>query len=218
MGSEFEELELNAAIFHERINDGDIVATAELAELLLPELTRRLTSKHPSIYDPHLIDMAVTDALMSYFRNPKQYQSEKMSLPRYLLMSAKGDLLNYLRPKKSDQNSVDLVEDVELLDGNSEKIIGKVVATDGTELEEDVVARLSPMSGRLIELFPDIRDQEMVRLMINGVRETREYANLLGIDHLTIKEQQDIVKKQKDRIKKMITRNIDPKELQDENG
>ena len=41
--------------FHIKILAGDVTAPAELAELLLPVLTKRLSKKYPIVFDPDLI-------------------------------------------------------------------------------------------------------------------------------------------------------------------
>ena len=201
---------------HARILMGDLTAQAELAEIMLPVLTKKISKIFPSIYDQDLIDMAVTDALLNYFSKPDCYQEQKRSLTGYLLMSARGDLLNYLKPKIVDENSIHLIEDVELLDNDTEENMGGFVAIDDANVEEETFAHLSTVIHQVKELFPVSRDQELIALMLNGVRETEEFAKLLGIEHLSIAEQQDTVKKHKDRIKKTIIRNIDPKGLRND--
>lgn len=201
---------------HIKIMAGDVTASAELAELLLPVLTERLSKKHPTVFDPDLVDTAVTDALLNYLKDPSSYKPQKSSLIGYLFMSANGDLINYLKPKVLERNSIQLTEDVELQDRYAEISIESSVAVDDVNVEEEAFARLSFVNSKLQELFPDHKDQDLVVLMLDGVRETGEYAKVLGIDHLSISEQQVIVKNHKDRIKKMITRNIDPKELKND--
>jgi hypothetical protein len=195
---------------------GDLVARSELAELALPVLTERLSKKHPTIFDTDLIDTAVTDALLNYFDNPDLYKSEKASLNSYLFMSANGDLLNLLKPKSVERNSMQLDEDVELRDRYAEIPIESFVVADDLNVEDAVSARLSPVDARIRELFSDPRDQELAAMVIDGIRKTEEYAKVLGIDHLDSSEQQDIVKRHKDRIKKIIIRKIDPREFKDD--
>ncbi len=201
---------------HTRIITGDITAQAELAVLVLPILTKRLNNKFLTLFDPDLIDTAVTDALLNYFAQPDYYQPQKQSLMSYLLMSAKGDLLNYLKPRKTDENSTHLTEDVELWDGYSEKTIGGSVVLADTNVEEEALARLSPVFSQIQELFPTLKDQQMVAMMMEGIRETEEYAKILGIEHLSSSEQKEVVKNHKDRIKKAIIRKIDPKGLKND--
>lgn len=201
---------------HIRIMAGDVTAQAEFAELVLPVLTKRLNKKYPAVFDPDLIDTAVIDAILNYFSHPDRYQPQKLSLLSYLFMSAQGDLLNSLKPKQVEKNSIRLAEDVELRDKDAEQSVEGYVAIDDVNVEEEAFARSSSANLRLLELFPDRRDQELVSLILSGVRETGEYAKVLKIDHLSFSEQKEIVKNHKDRIKKMISRRIDPKELKDD--
>jgi RNA polymerase sigma-70 factor, ECF subfamily len=199
--------------FHRRILNGDITANSELAELALPILTRRLSRIFQNIYDDHLIDIAVTDALISYFNNPAQFQEKKNSLLSYLLMSSKGDLLNLLKPRKIDVNSSLLNENVEFQDGSSEYSIEGHVVIAEDDVESEILERMSTINSRLNELFPDCMDRELVTMILDGIRDTREYSKVIGIEKLDIKQQQEIVKRHKDRIKKFILRNMNPKEI-----
>ena len=216
MGDDNQVLNQEIQDLHTRIVAGDITAQVELAVLVLPILTKRLNIKFPTLFDPDLIDMAVTDALLNYFSRPDYYQPHKQSLMSYLLMSAKGDLLNYLKPKKVDENSTHLAENVELWDSYSEKNIGGSVVVDDTNVEEEALVRLSPILSQIQELFPTLRDQQLVAMMMDGIRETEEYAKVLGIEHLSFSEQKEVVKNHKDRIKKVIIRKIDPKGLRND--
>jgi len=218
MENDDRDLNQNTHHLHQRIVAGDVTATVELAELMLPVLTSRLRKGiYPSLFDDHLIDIAVTDAILNYFANPNQFQPEARSLTGYLLMSAKGDLLNYLHPRKLDQISIGIAEDVEHRDIYSEKSIEGSVIIDDVNVEEEVFLRLSPINSQIQELFTDSKDQELASMIISEIRETKEYANVLGISHLSFAEQQEIVKKHKDRIKKVIVRKIDPKRLRNDN-
>jgi DNA-directed RNA polymerase specialized sigma24 family protein len=216
MGKDNQELNEESQVLHTRIIAGDITAQSELAVLVLPILTRRLNYKFPLLFDPDLIDIAVTDALINYFARPNNYQPTKQSLMSYLFMSAKGDLLNYLKQKKVDENSTHFIEDVELWDSYSEETVGGSVVVDDTNVEEEAFVRLSPITSQLQELFPSLKDQQFVAMMMNGIRETEEYAKVLGIEHLSFIDQKEAVKNHKDRIKKVIIRKIDPKGLRND--
>ena len=90
MGNDNQVLKKEVQDLHTSIITGDITAQAKLAVLVLPILTKRLNSKFPTLFDPDLIDTAVTDALLNYFARPDYYQPDKQSLMSYLLMSARG--------------------------------------------------------------------------------------------------------------------------------
>ncbi len=128
-------------------------------------------------------------------------------------MSARGDLLNTLKPRKLDENSTQLNEDVEFQDSFSEENIEGCVAIAEENVEEEALSRLSTVYPRINELFPEPKDREFVLMMMNGVRDSEEFAKILGIEKLSISQQRDIVKRHKDRIKKVITRNMNPEDI-----
>ncbi len=51
-------------------------------------------------------------------------------------------------------------------------------------------------------------DRKLVELMMDGVRETSAFAAVLGIVHLSDKDQRKAVKQHKDRLKKAIQRAV----------
>lgn len=197
---------------HQRLVAGDLTASAELAELYLPIVTDRLERIFPHIDDTHLLDTAVEDAILNYIERPSQYNPEKLKLESYLVMSAKWDLINVLVSQKKDI-LVNLAEIVELTDGDIEQGIELI---DPQEVEEIVSNRLSLTWRKLQSFLPDPVDQEMILAMMEGTRETGLYAEILGIGELTIVEQRQIVKRNKDRIKKILTRHINPAELKND--
>ena len=161
----------------------------------------------------NLVDTAVTDAVLNYLDNPAQFEKKKKTLLRYLLMSAKGDLLNTIKPSKLDENSTHLNEDVEFGDSFTEETIEGHVASAKIDVEIEVENRMSSVHSRINELFPEQKDREFVVMMMNGVRDTEEFAKILGIEQLNSSQQRDIVKRHKDRIKKVITRNMNPEDI-----
>ena len=197
---------------HQRLIAGDVTASAELAEFFLPIITDRLVRIFPQLDDVHMVDTAVEDALLNYIERPTQYKPEKLRLESYLVMSAKWDLVNLLDLQKKDY-FISLAEIVELMDVGMEQGIELI---DPQDVEEIVSNKLSLTWKNLQSLLPDPVDQRLLQLMMDGVRETDAYAEILGIGDLTIEEQKHIVKRNKDRIKKIITRHINPAELKNE--
>jgi hypothetical protein len=61
---------------------------------------------------------------------------------------------------------------------------------------------------RAVELLEEPRDRAILRLMMDGVRETEEYAEVLQVHDLAQEEQREIVKRNKDRIKKTLQRHL----------
>ena len=196
---------------HQRLISGDRTATAEIAEIYLPILTKRLSRKFPSLDDDHLIDSAVTDALLSYFKRPEQFLPEGMSLENYLFRSAWGDLLNALKTENR-RRPLRLGEIVELEAGESEYII-EPASTEN--VEEEAIMNLSEIWSKLQFLLPDPTDQLVLSIMIAGERDTEVFSDVMGLDHLPADEKIRAVKRTKDRIKKVIQRNFTQAELKE---
>jgi hypothetical protein len=197
---------------HQRLVAGDLTASAELAELYLPILTDRLERIFPHVDDAHSLDTAVEDAILNYIEKPSQYNPEKLKLESYLVMSAKWDLINILASQKKDF-FVNLAEIVELIDDEMEHGIELI---DPQDVEEIVLNRLSLTWKKIQSLLPDLVDQEITLALMEGIRKTEVYAEILNIGELTIEEQRKIVKRNKDRIKKILTRHINPAELKND--
>ena len=198
---------------HQRLIAGDVTATAEIAELFFPLVIHRLRRRYPELDDPHLPDIATEEAILGYFARPEQYSPDKLSLYAYLCMSAKGDLLNLLKQRKVDADQLSLAEIVELDDSDTE--YGVEIEADFDVLEL-VSNRISPIWQRLHDLLPNPVDQELVLLMMEGVRETSAYAQVLGISDHSVEEQTLAVKRHKDRLKKTLQRGIQLSELKEQ--
>jgi DNA-directed RNA polymerase specialized sigma24 family protein len=208
--SKSDPLEKMGKALHQRLLDGDATAPAEIAELFMPIIIGRLSRRYRNLDDPHLIDTAVEDALMSYFARPQQYDPSKLSLAGYLRMSAKGDLLNLLKQETRTADRQTPIGYVELPSNHAEH---GVEVEDDFDLEAFVFARRSPVWQLLSDLLPDPVDQEIVLLMMEGIRETSVYASVLSISDRPREEQARIVKRHKDRLKKKLQRNIEPSEV-----
>jgi RNA polymerase sigma-70 factor, ECF subfamily len=188
---------------HQELLAGNLTATARIAEAFCQAVEARLLLRFPSLSDPHLVPTAVTDAFLNYFRKPTQFDANQLSLPAYLYMSARGDLLNALEAGRVRGREISLTQDVELDDAEAENTV-EVAANN--DLEEEVLAKLTPVFERIDALFTNERDRELVRLLIDGERDTGEFAVVLGIQDQPIEEQARTVKRHKDRLKKMLQR------------
>jgi RNA polymerase sigma-70 factor (ECF subfamily) len=198
---------------HNRLISGDVIASAEIAEYFMPLLIGKLNRAFQNIDDPHLIETAVIDTLMDYLSKPNQYDPRRGNLLSFLILKAKSDLLNLLSPKKIDQVQVDLAEIVEL--DNDSSVYGVELIAE-MEVEELITKNLSPIWNRLSSIIPDRTDQEIVKLMMDGIRETNIFAEVMGIQNLPDAEQSRVVKQNKDRLKKVIQRHIRTEELKNE--
>jgi hypothetical protein len=190
---------------HERILDGDPIAFSDLCERAIPSLTDFLMKTGMSS-DESLCQTVVHDLLIEYLENPPKYDPTKLDLFSYLRMAAKADLKNAI-DKETRQNK----KIIEFEDPNVEEWLGgRNNIQEETELSEWVEAETGLDIHQIIGEFKDqfdARELEVINLMIiEGVRETETYAQVLGISNISIEDQRKEVKKFKDKVNKKILR------------
>jgi RNA polymerase sigma-70 factor (ECF subfamily) len=183
---------------HARLVAGDPVAAAECVERWLPQLERQLWSRSQDIaaHDSHLITTAAIDALLDYMAHPHKFDPTRSDIMTYLFMLARGDLLNAWSRVARIQGRTESLHAVELsLSGRN-------------NLEEEVTTSIDAAAAweRVMEELPAPLDRKLLALMIQGVRDTTTYAQVLGIEHLPDQEQRATVKRHKDRISKRLQR------------
>lgn len=193
---------------HAHVLAGDVTASAEIAELFFPPVLELLRRRYPRLDDPHLVDTAVADAFVSYLNRPEQYDPARLPLATYLRMSADGDVRNLLKKALNQKILLGLEQVVELEDGWVEYQLA-----DDLDLENAVIASTDPIWQKLADLLPTPIDQELLLLILDRVRETEVYAKLLDISDRPAEEQAAIVKRHKDRVKKMVQRALKASEL-----
>lgn len=192
---------------HERLLSDDPVAPTELTQVFLEPLLRYLQAAHPEVRDDTLLWDAATDAILNYAEEPTTFDPSKRGLYGYLKMSANGDLLNALnketrrrRRERPDLRAVELeAEGGKELENDEDT--GHLVQR--SELDEK---RARETMDRIYEALPDPKDQRMLQLMLDGVRETEAYARVLEIQDLEETQKRKMVKRNKDRIKVRIKR------------
>ncbi|MDQ3775290.1 MAG: hypothetical protein M3461_13535 [Pseudomonadota bacterium] len=183
---------------HERLLAVDPVAPTELAEAVWKSLVKQLEKRHPRLRASDFLWDAASDALISYIKQPTQFDPAKRGLFGFLVMAAEGDLRNALAKAARRKQREISIEDVELCHRWSEERL-EAPGSD-TPLEAERMRR------RIGELFKDPRDREAVELLIEGERSTEAFAKAWGLERLPAKEQASQVKRHKDRIKKMLAR------------
>jgi RNA polymerase sigma-70 factor (ECF subfamily) len=183
---------------HRRILGGDKVAPAELAEEVLPLLERHVRASQKT-RDADMIADAAVDAVMAYVKKPKNYDPSKRSLLGYLRMAAMGDLLNRRAKegRRRDRAPGGMAHAVELDVSSGKKSV------DFPQTTDDCV---DPTHARVMALFNTEQDRLMAGMIIDSERSTAKFAAVLGITGRPIEEQRDIVKKHKDRLKKVLRR------------
>lgn len=205
-----QELDTLGYALHQLLLEGDVTAPARIAEAFMPPVLARLRTRYSRLPDPDLVDTAVEDAFVNYLSHPQQYDPDKGSLVAYLRMAANGDLLNLLKRTRKEVDHLSSGRVVELDDQNAEH---EVDIADDFNLEGFILDQNSPVWDWLPGLVPDPLDQELLFLMLEGVRETEAYAQVLGLTGHPVEEQAAQVKRRKDRLKKKLQRNIDRSQL-----
>jgi RNA polymerase sigma-70 factor, ECF subfamily len=188
---------------HARLLGGtSVTVTSEIAETFLSPVSNSLRKDFPSLGDPHLIETAVEDALIAYFNNPARFDLRRGSLFTYLRLLARSRLLNLLAGEKK-LSAPEKVVELEAVESVYEMTDSEFAGP------EDALARRESDDAtwrKLRELFTDPIDLELIKLMMEGVREADLYAALLGLSSLPAEERAREVKRHKDRVKKTIQR------------
>jgi hypothetical protein len=148
-------------------------------------------------------DTAV-DALVQHIRAPERYDPARASLLGWLIWQANADLINIYR---SAQHQFERdVETLSQLRSDSDDV-EESLDTSGGVSDRYPVLEESGFWGRIRVAFPDRRERELIwRCWVEGERSTEMAAAVLELTGLPAAEQQQQVKKVKDRIKKKLQR------------
>jgi hypothetical protein len=119
----------------------------------------------------------------------------------YLYLAAYRDVLNFIEKEKKLSNFISSSE-YEVEAAASEPNPEDLLLAQEPSLQE----RTSQLEQIVFSKFTDATDCELVKMMIRGVRETRAFARVLGIEDHPPEEQAIIVKRHKDRLKKVLQR------------
>lgn len=198
---------------HQRLLTGDVTASAEIASAYLEPLTARLKARYGWLDDPHLPEEAAITALLNYLQYPQQYKPEERSLEAYLVMAAYGDLKNELTKRARERKVQGGSQVVELDAPGAEYQVG---GDSELTVEEQVAILVSPVWAQLDELVTNPLDRKLVQLIMDNVRETAVFSDVLGISGLPFEEQERQVKRHKDRLKKQLRRHVRREELDGE--
>ncbi|MCG2766886.1 MAG: hypothetical protein L6435_00675 [Anaerolineae bacterium] len=193
-------------VFHQRLIEKDPLAPAEFAEVYLDPLVRSLSAKVGSGNDDPIVIDAAVDAILRFVQQPAKYNPDKASLMTYLTMAARGDYLNALEKERRMSSYEVLSDNVELLldrrNNWMEDAEAEGLERYGVGTREDVDMLITAVS----DTISDPIDKELMLLMLNGERKTIRFGQVLGIDQLPLREQEQIVKRNKDRLKKRLLR------------
>lgn len=193
-----EEIEL-----HNLILEKDDRSFAILCDRYLESVIQSVRKFNPKIHstDSSLIPQVVIDSFYSYFDRPEKFNGAKQSLLRFLIMDAEADLKNTLTKQRR------LASKLEAIGSTNENQL----ESDTPELrlinrEAEII-----LQTELFGLFENKIDMELANLILLKERDTSVYADILNIAHLGFEEQQRVVKRHKDRVKKVLIRKLKDK-------
>lgn len=190
---------------HQQIlNEDSPTAFAQLSELALPHLIEFLRQEFRQV-EVHLHETAAIDCLLTYHAAPEKYDPEKLTLFAYLRMAARHDLLNAIdRSNRHKRPLLDIDEPAVQAQLVTEVDIESDPFSLERWLENGETGKQTLL--RQFEAELDTTDRQLFLLILNGVRETEPYAEIMQITTQPIGEQRREVKRAKDRLNKKLTR------------
>lgn len=183
---------------HTRLTAGSPTASAEIAELLYEWLLARLRAAVAYASSDDVADVT-SEVLVRYFADPTRFRPDLgKSLSGFLLMDARGDLLNLLNSPRRRPATAPLSDTV--ADQLEDRNIGAMTT-------ERSLAHLPRRLDALVQaLLPDPTDRRVLELMMDGVRDSDAYADLMGLRQRSREVQAREVKRAKDRIRARLKR------------
>jgi len=191
---------------HSLILTGDALALSRLFDLYGSYLIKVIKRRYPKCAksDSALILEAVNEGLFGYFRNPKTFNPSLSSLKRFLEVASERDLQNLLtKHAKHVKGRIEVSEDVELEENFWNRVKKSNGSTDGQLIDEE---SLRLVNSELEKHFDNQIDVEMAKLVLAAERETEAFAALLDLEDLSVEQQREEVKRNKDRVKKVLDR------------
>jgi hypothetical protein len=190
---------------HRELLGGDPLASSKIAELFLRPLVTALNRKFHNLSDPHLVSHAVADALLNYLATPHKFDPTRGKLFTYLWVAAQSDLLNHI---ESERKHTSRKVDEKVVELRSVLAVNNTEGEQGPETELLLAEEASLIQTEIDDIIPDEADRQFVALMLDGVRETAPFAEILRIRDKSTEEQTLLVKRNKDRIKIALRRGL----------
>lgn len=189
---------------HQRILHGDVTAFAELCEQALPHLLHFVQTYFPQA-DAHIQQSTVIDCLLEYQAAADRYDPAQLGLFSYLRMAVRGDILNAIDSQKRHQRRL-----VDIADPQVQQHIPKTYGVSDTgPLDEWLQIHTSVKKQDVLRaLYSELdeADRPLLLLMLEGIRDTSQFAAAMGLEDQDILIQRQAVKRAKDRIKKQMQR------------
>jgi hypothetical protein len=208
---DLEDLNTTGERLHRELLGGDALAFSKIAELFLPRLVEALSRKFHNISDPHLPNHAVADALLTYLTAPHKFDPARGKLFTYLWVAAQSDLLNHIEAERKHAIRKANEKVVELRAAHA---VSEAEGEQDPETELLLAEQASLIQMKINNIMWDESDRKIVALMLDGVRETTPYAEILCVSDKPYAEQRVVVKRAKDRIKIALQRGLKPRKAE----
>jgi hypothetical protein len=180
----------------------DPIAFAELAESLYAGLVQDVRRRASYDADPILVEEAVGQALLDYRDKPDRYDPTRLSLRKYLIMSAYRDFQNATAKEHRVQaHQVSLFDPAFQFDELIEDPAGL------GNLEEQIA--VNELWTFIDETFPDPVDRGIVELIINHEHAPEPYIRLLQPGNMSGDEQVKLARLAQYRIARRLRRHLE---------
>jgi DNA-directed RNA polymerase specialized sigma24 family protein len=189
---------------YQRILRKDPTAFAELCEQALPHLTSFLRAQFPH-FDAHMHESMAIDCLLDFHTRPRQFDPGRLSLFAYLRMASRRDMLNAIDKKRRREQRLHSLDDptAHLQLSDQERL------QEQSELDEWLQQHTDLSIQEILESLDNeltSTDEQVLMLVLEGVRDSARFAQVLGITHKDDREQRKDVKRAKDRLAKKLRR------------
>lgn len=192
------------AQLHQRIVQEDPIAFAELCEKALDHLVLFLRTQFPQ-QSSHQQEQTAIDCLLNYRRRPEQFDPKKLSLLAFLRMASRYDMMNAIdKHRRHSQRMTSLDDPTTHLRLPGDNTLNEHIAFDEWLHEHTDLSFQEILA--LLDSELDEEEKQLIFLMMEGVRESAPYAELLGIAGEDELSQRQEVKRAKDRLNKKLRR------------
>lgn len=172
----------------------DPLTVNEFVESALPAVLARLAPMLPGVHADE-VTTAAEDALLAFLKRPTAFDPNRGRLVPFLVRAAKCDYLNNRRGEGRHHRGRIPWDCVELDPTERNEIADDAPSFDAPELQ-GAIASLSETDRRVLDC------------MRAGERQTATFAAVLGLDDRPVSEQEEAVKRAKDRIKIRLKRAV----------
>jgi RNA polymerase sigma-70 factor, ECF subfamily len=184
---------------HERLVLGDRLASEELSSLLLPRLIDEVSRRFPTA-DEQIINDGVIDAVLDYCVHPQGFDANKeVPIDRFLATAAWRNVDNLVIGERRRKQREKVV-------GRKKREADVALDPPARKIKQEEEDEVNRRCTAMFEALTDPKDKEILRLKLEGVRDTSAFAHVLKITHLQVAKQREEVKRHKDRITRLLRR------------